>query len=84
MMKEKEGETEEEKKHWKNADVEVMSHCMERWSPSFSRMQKKRYVEFFVVQFFFQKKQKKNLDFRLGQLGLLKAFAFASSPPYPP
>ena len=35
IMKEKEGETEEKKKHWKNADV------VERWSPSFSKKCKK-------------------------------------------
>jgi hypothetical protein len=42
--------------------------------PEFLKNVKKSMSNIFVVQFFF-KKTKKNSDFRLGQLGLLKALA---------
>ena len=80
--KEKEGEIEKEKKHWKDANVEVMIALRGEMEPKFlKKMQKKCMLKFFVVQFFL-KKTKKNPDFRLGELGLLKALALASSPPF--
>jgi hypothetical protein len=81
MMKEKEGETEKEKKHWKYADVEVMIALHEEMESEFLKNAKKKYVEFLCCAIFFQKKSKKTSNFRLGHL---KALAFPPSPPFPP
>ena len=42
MKKEKEGETEKEKKHWKNVRVEVMIALRGKTEPKFLRMQKNK------------------------------------------
>jgi len=54
MMKE-EGETEEDKKHWKDADVEVMIALRGEMEPEFLKNAKKtRCVDFFCCVGFFQ------------------------------
>jgi hypothetical protein len=53
MMKEKEGETEEEKKHWKYVDVEVMIALRGEMEPEFLKNVKKQGMSnVSVVQFF--------------------------------
>jgi len=84
MMKEKEGETEEEKKHWKDADVEVMIALRGEMEPEFLKNAKNKVCRMFMVCNFFSKKQKKNPDFRLGQLGILKALASRPRAPLSP
>ena len=42
MMKKKEGKTKEEKKHWKDADVEVMIALREEMEPEFFKNAKKQ------------------------------------------
>ena len=46
-MKENDEEIEEEEKHWKDANVEVMIALRGEMEPEFLKNEKKKYVEFF-------------------------------------
>jgi hypothetical protein len=70
MTKKKEGETEEEKKHWKDANVEVMIALRGEMEPEFLKNAKKKYVECFYCAIYFSKNKIKKSNLRLGQLAL--------------
>jgi hypothetical protein len=81
MMKEKEGETEEDKKHWKDADVEVMITLRGEMEPKFIKNAKNKGMSnVFVVQFFFQKK----IRFQIGPIGPFKGLGLRPEPSFPP
>ena len=88
MKKETEGETEVEKKHWKDADVEVMIALRGEMELEFLKNAKKQgtlkfsvVLNFSMCIAFFDLRRK--TYFKLDQLGFVKALAFASRPRAP-
>ena len=81
--KENEGETAEDKKHWKDADVEVMIALRREMEPEFLKIAKKQGMLNLFVELNFSTKNKRSY-FRLGQLGLLKALASCPRNPLSP